>query len=117
MYNNIYITCMLNRFSCVLLFAILWTVTCQVLLSMGFSRQEYWSGLLSPPPGDLPDPGIEPAAPAAPAGGFFTTEPPGKPKCPLALHIFGHKSIRTSPFPSYPIQFPFIFKIFCILKN
>ena len=45
---------------------------------MGFSRQEYWSGLPFPPPGDLPDPGIEPVSPAS-AGGFFTAEPPGKP--------------------------------------
>ena len=43
------------------LFATLWIVACQVLLSMGFSRQEYWSGLPCPLPGDLPDPGIEPA--------------------------------------------------------
>ena len=45
---------------------------------MGLSRQEYWSGLLCPPPGGLPDPGIEPASLAL-AGGYFTTEPPGKP--------------------------------------
>ena len=45
---------------------------------MGFPRQECWSGLSFPPPGDLPDPGIEPMSPAL-AGGFFTTEPPGKP--------------------------------------
>ena len=45
---------------------------------MGFSRQEYWRGLPRPPPGDLPDPGIEPTFPAL-AGGFFTAEPPGKP--------------------------------------
>ena len=44
---------------------------------MGFSRQEYWSELPFPSPGDLPDPGIELASPAL-AGGFFTTEPPGK---------------------------------------
>ena len=44
---------------------------------MGFSRQEYWSGLPWPPPGDLPDPQIELASPAL-AGKFFTTEPPGK---------------------------------------
>ena len=42
---------------------------------MGFSRQEYWSGLSFPSPGDLPDPGIEPKSPAL-AGGFFTAEPP-----------------------------------------
>jgi len=45
---------------------------------MGFSRQEYWSGLPFASPGDLPDPGIEPAPPAL-AGGFFTTTLPGKP--------------------------------------
>ena len=45
---------------------------------MGFSRQEYWSGLLFPSPGDLPNPGIEPASLAL-AGRFFTTEPLGKP--------------------------------------
>ena len=45
----------------------LWTVALQALLSMGFFRQEYWSGLPCPPPGDLPDPGIEPASPASPA--------------------------------------------------
>ena len=49
----------------------------QAPLSTGFSRQEYWSGLPFPPPGDLPDSGIEHASPAL-AGGFFTTEPPGK---------------------------------------
>ena len=56
------------------LFATPWTVARQAPLSMGFSRQEYWSGLPCPP-GDLPDPGIEPASPASPAlaGGFFTT--------------------------------------------
>ena len=45
---------------------------------MGFFRQEHWSGWPCPPPGDLPDAGIEPAYPAL-AGGLFTTEPPGIP--------------------------------------
>ena len=58
-------------------FAASWTVSSQAPLSMGFPRQEDWSGLSFPPPGDLPDPGIEPAPPAS-AGGFSTTEPPGK---------------------------------------
>ena len=51
------------------------TVAHQAPLPMGFSRQEYWSGLPSPPPRDLPDPGIEPKSLASPAlaGGFFTT--------------------------------------------
>ena len=53
------------------------TVAHQAPLSMGFPRQEYWSGLPFPSPGDLPDPGIEPVCPAL-ADGFFTTEPPGK---------------------------------------
>ena len=53
-----------------------WTVARQAPLSLGFSRQEYWSGLLFIFPGDLPDPGIEPASPAL-SGRFFTTEPPG----------------------------------------
>ena len=55
-----------------------WTVACQALLSIGFPRQEYWSGLPLPSPGDLPNPGTEPESPAL-AGRFFTTEPPGKP--------------------------------------
>ena len=66
--------CVLSR---VRLFATPWTVAHQAPLSMGFPRQEYWSGLRFPPPGDLPNPGIEPASPAL-AGRFFTTEPPGK---------------------------------------
>ena len=52
-----------------------WTVACQAPLSMGFSRQEYWSGLPCPPPGDLSDPGTEPTSLMSPslAGRFFTT--------------------------------------------
>ena len=51
-----------------------WTVAHQALLSMGFSRQEYWSGLPCPPPGDLPNSGIKPVSLMSPAlaGGFFT---------------------------------------------
>ena len=58
-----------------------WTVACQAPLSMGFSRQEYWSGLPFPPPDDVPDSGIEPTSPVSPAlaGGFFTTVTLGKP--------------------------------------
>ena len=56
--------------------AALWTVVRQAALSLGFPRQEYWSGLSSPPPGDLPNPGIEPSSPAL-AGGFFTDDPLG----------------------------------------
>ena len=60
-------------------FATPWTVACQAPLSMGFPRQEYWSGLPFPSSGDLPNPAIGPTFPAL-AGGFFTTDPPGKPK-------------------------------------
>ena len=65
----------LSRFSHVRLFATLRTVARQAPQSVGFSRQEYWSGLPWPPPGDLPDPGIEPMSlvPPALAGGFFST--------------------------------------------
>ena len=55
---------MLSRFSHVQLFMTLRTVTCQAPLSMGFSRQEYWSELPCPPPGDIPNPGIKPTCPA-----------------------------------------------------
>ena len=67
--------CMLSCFSCVQLFATLWTGAHQALLSLGFPRQEYWSGLSCPSPGDLSDPRIKPLSPASPAlaGGFFTT--------------------------------------------
>ena len=54
----------------------------QAALSMGFPKQEFWSGLPFPLPGDLLHPGIKPTSPSTPAlaGGFFTTEPLGKPK-------------------------------------
>ena len=60
-----------------------------VPLSMRFPRQEYWSGLPFPSPGDLTDPGIEPASPAL-EGGFFTTEPPGN-KCLLCKRYSARK--------------------------
>ena len=65
--------CALSHFSHI--FENLWTVICQAPQSFGFSRQEYWSGLPCPPPGELPDPEIEPVSlmSLALAGGFFTT--------------------------------------------
>ena len=71
--------CCLVAKSCPTLFATPWTVAHQAPLSMGFPRQEYWSGLPFPPPGHLPNPGIEPASSGL-AGVFFTTEPAGKPQ-------------------------------------
>ena len=58
---------MLSHFSCVRHFATLWTVAHQAPLSMGFFRQDYWSGLPCPPPGYLPNPGIRLSSPAFPA--------------------------------------------------
>jgi len=52
----------------------------------GFPRQEYWSGLPFPPPGDLLDPGIEPVSPAS-SGRFFPTRPPGKPKSKITRQM------------------------------
>ena len=54
--------CVLSHFRYVQLFATLWTIPCQALLSMGFHRTEYWSGFPCSPPGDLPDLGMEPAS-------------------------------------------------------
>ena len=59
--------CVLSCFSCVQLFVTPWTVAHQAPLSLGFSKQEHWSGLSCPPPGDLPDPGTEPASLMSPA--------------------------------------------------
>ena len=68
-----------NSFSHIRLFATPWTVAYQAPLSMKFSRQEYWSGLPYPSPGDLPDPGIKPMFPALQAD-TLSSEPPGNPK-------------------------------------
>ena len=83
--NPVWIVCvcmpesyMLSHFSRVRLFATPWTVAHQAPLSMKFSRQEYWSGLSFPSPGDLPDPGIKPRSPALEADSLLS-EPPGKP--------------------------------------
>ena len=80
-------------------FATLWTVAHQAPLSTGFPRQEYWSGLQCPPPGDLLDPldpGITPVSLASPAlaGEFFITEPPGK--LLFVLRLLRSKSPRGS---------------------
>ena len=85
------IMCMLSP---IRLFATPWTVAHQDPLSMGFPRQEYWSGLPCPLSGDLPNSGIEPMSLMSPAtaGGFFTTEPPGKP-CNIII-VF----IRLTPY-------------------
>ena len=74
----------MKSLSRVRLFATPWTVAYQAPPSMGFSRQEYWSGLPFPSPGDLPDPGIEPGSLTLQADAL-TSEPPGKPDNSLWL--------------------------------
>ena len=65
--SSIWTACILSHFSHVQVLVTLWTVALQAPLSMGFSRQEYWSAFPCPPPGDLRIPGIEPMSHAAPA--------------------------------------------------
>ena len=89
---------------CVWLSATLRTVARQAPLSIGFSKQKYWSGLPCLPPGNLPMPGIKPTSPASPAlaGRFFTTVPPGKPP------ISAWGSDKNAMLPGYlnlPYQF------------
>ena len=83
--------CMLIRFSCVRLFATPWTVAQQAPVSMGFSKQEYWSGLPFSTPGDLPEPGIETTSlvSSASAGGFFVTSAT-KITCLLLKHVHNY---------------------------
>ena len=79
--------CVPSCFTPIRLFATPWTVAHQAPLSMGFSRQECWKGLPRPPPGDLPDPGVEPASLLSPpsAGRFLATASPGTSKSTTAL--------------------------------
>ena len=75
-----------------------WTVAHQAPLSMGLSRQEYWSGLPFLPPGDLPHPEIKPGSPASPAltGWFFTMVPPGTPR---VISTLFEKEMKAVPKP------------------
>ena len=84
----------------ILFFVTPWTIAHQAPLSMGFPRQEYWSGLPFPPPGDLRDPGIEPTSLAFPAlaGRLLTTEPPGKPG---DYKREGQRPLKTSHFQAW----------------
>ena len=70
------------------LFVTPWTIACQALLSMGFSRQEYWSGLPFPSTGDLLDPGIKPGSLALQVDSL-PSEPPGKPRGGLSPIVKG----------------------------
>ena len=81
--------------SCVQLFVTPQIIACQAPLSMGFSRQEYWSGLLLPTPEDLPNPEIEPVPPAL-TGGFFTTEPSEKFTVSVAATQIPHVTLKLT---------------------
>ena len=73
--------------SCIWLFVTLWSVACQVPLSMGFSKQEYWSGLPCPPSEDLPDPGIKPQSPALQAESLLLSHQ-GSPCTCVCVYIY-----------------------------
>ena len=83
------------------LFAVPWTVDCQVPPSMGFSRQEYWSGLPYSSPGDLPHPGFKPASLTSPAlqVDSLSFEPPGKPHIKLLLLLSHFSRVRLCATP------------------
>ena len=83
--------CMLSHFTCVQLFVNPWTVAHQALPSMGFSGQEYWSGLPCPPPGDLPNPVIKPMSCLLHwQAGSLPLVPPGKPHNHTNICLFTH---------------------------
>ena len=87
------------KWSRVWLSATPWTVAYQATLSMGFSRQEYWSGLPFPSPGDLPDPGIDPGSPALQADAL-TSEPAGDHLLSTDhTHLHRHLLVWRSPHP------------------
>ena len=80
------VSCVLSHFSHLQLFVTLWTIARQAPLSMELYQQEHWSGLLCPPPGDLPDPGIEPRAPTLQAGSL--------PAEPLQKPLMSHRHFK-----------------------
>ena len=85
---------LLSHFGHIQLFATPWIVAHQAPLSKGFPRQEYWSGLPFPSPGELLNPGVKPEPPAV-GGRSFTTEPPGKPtEEPGRPQFVGSQKIR-----------------------
>ena len=85
--------------NCVQLLVTPRTAARQAPLSMGFSRQEYWSGLPFPSPGDLPDPGIEPGSPTLEADAL-TSEPPAKEGCMQTCRVKSSKCVHFSDYPS-----------------
>ena len=95
--------CLFNR---VQFFTTLWTVARQAPLSVGFSRQEYWSRLPCPPPGGLPNPGIKPMplASLALAGSSLPLVPPGNPRdCYVCIQSIQHPTLRVNPNVNYKL--------------
>ena len=95
-WSSVQCACVLSSFSHVQLFATSWTIACQAPLSVGFSRQGYWSGFPCPPPGDLPKPRIKPRS-----SGSLSIEPPGEPN--LQPRPLPNPHSRTC---HYPLSFP-----------
>ena len=97
-YNPVWV---LSCFSCVWLFATLWTVVCQVALPLGFSREEYWGGLPCPPPRHLPDPGIKSTYPVATAlqADSLPLSHRGKPS--TILELCNTKMNKTNVLPAH----------------
>ena len=108
-------------FSHVWLFVTLWTVACQAPLSMGFSKQEYWSGLPFPPPRESSWPRHRSTSPVSPAlaGRFFTTEPPGKPitdRSPMIIIYLWDNRVCFDGFGVVFNKGDTQEKMFCLLK-
>ena len=103
--------CVLSRFSRVQLFGTLWTVTCQAPLSMGFSRQEYWSWLLCPPPGDLPTQESNPGLLSLLHWqvGCLPLMPSGKPTKTVA-------AVKTQSFPELNFLMSITYSLFVMPK-
>ena len=99
---------MLSLFSHIRLFATLWIIAYRALLSVGFSKQEYWSGLPCPSPGDLPHPGIQPVSLVSPAlaGRFFTTSP-----------VCGLSACHSQPSRNIRVELLFFFSLVLLLLS
>ena len=119
---------LLSHFSRVRLCVTPWTAALQAPLSMEFSRQEYWSGLLFPTPEDLLDPGMEPVSPGSPtlADRFFTTEPPesliskpGTRNKPMDLNITEYRKFTdvSDSILKLAIKETMFIKFWCCIKG
>ena len=99
-----------SRSNCVQLFVTPWTVSCQAPLSMEFPRQEYWSGLPFPFPGDLPNPEIKPGSPALQVDSL-PSKPPGKSHAKhiylyICIHVENSERDGNARPPDLPLEKP-----------